>query len=170
MDFGFAEIQGIATLLLFGLVIWLAMEQKQLKKELKQQATPNTSNNSLLPLQAYERLTLLTDRIRLKNLILRIPGANLTARELQAGLIETIRNEFEYNITQQVYVNPDIWKAITNLKEQNIYIINQIAATLPEGATAMDLCKTIVQYLENNNSDLSDMILNALQFEVKKII
>jgi hypothetical protein len=169
MQFGFTEIQGLATLILFGLVIWLIMEQKILRKEIHQKA-PKTIDNSALQLQAYERLTLLTERISLKNLIMRIPPTGLSAVELQAGMAETIRNEFEHNITQQIYVNPEVWKAIKNLKEQNIYIINQLAVSLPPSASAIDLSKAIVHYLENNNAELSRVVLDALQFEAKKLI
>ncbi|MBK7885433.1 MAG: hypothetical protein IPJ81_17815 [Chitinophagaceae bacterium] len=169
MQFGFIEIQGLATVILFGIVVWLVTEQKILRKQIQQQ-TPKPVDNSALQLQAYERLTLLTERISLKNLIMRLPTASLTALELQVGMIETIRSESEHNITQQLYVNPEIWKAIINLKEQNIYIINQLAAALPPTAAAIDLSKAIIQYQENNNAELSKIVLDALQFEAKKLI
>ena len=50
-----------------------------------------------------------------------------------------------------------MWKAITNLKDQNIYIINQIAATLPSHATAMELSKRITGiYHMTNNAELNN--------------
>ena len=101
---------------------------------------------------------------------MRLPSAGLSIAELQAGITETIRSEFEHNLTQQIYVNPEIWKAINNLKEQNIYIVNQLAAALPPGATATELSKSIIHYLENNHAELSKIVLDALQFEAKKLI
>jgi hypothetical protein len=94
----------------------------------------------------------------------------LTTAELQAGLIETIRNEYEHNTTQQIYINAEVWKAITNLKEQNIFIINHLAGTLDPQANAIELSKIILEYCSNNNAELSQLVLDAIQFEVKKLL
>ena len=94
----------------------------------------------------------------------------LTAAELQAGLIETIRSEYEHNITQQIYINAEVWKAVTNLKEQNIFIINQLATVLAPQANAIELSKLILEYCSNNNAELSQLVLDAIQFEVKKLL
>ncbi len=88
-----------------------------------------------MKLQAYERLILLADRIALPNLISRSNQPGLSAREMQNLLVQTIRQEFDHNITQQIYVSPEAWDAIRNLKEQNMLIINQVASFLPESAT-----------------------------------
>jgi hypothetical protein len=168
-EIGIVEIQGMAIVVLFGLLFYLMTELRMLRREIRSKQ-PSSANNSLLPLQAYERLTLLADRITLKNLVTRMHSTNLTAAELQAGLVETIKNEYEHNITQQMYINPEVWKAITNLKEQNVYIINQLAATLPPHANAVDLSKIILEYSANNNAELSAIVLDAIQYEVKKLI
>lgn len=97
-------------------------------------------------------------------------GTAFTVAELQAGLVETIRNEYDHNITQQNYVNPDVWKAVTNLKEQNIYIINHLASSLQPQSAAMNLGKMILEYISNNNAELSAIVLDAIQYEVKKLL
>ena len=162
-------IFGILLVLLLGLIVYLMTEFKSLKStvDLKR---PVAADNSVLRLQAYERLTLLTDRISLKNLVTRMHDTQFSARELAAGLIESIRREYEHNITQQNYVNPEVWKAVTNLKEQNIYIINELTGSLPPNATALDCSRTILQYTTADNAELSGIVLNAIQYEVKKLI
>jgi len=89
---------------------------------------------------------------------------------LQLALLETIRTEYEYNVSQQIYVGADIWKAINNLKDQNIYIINQIAANIPSQASGIELSKLLLEYASQKNADLSVYVLDALQFEAKKIL
>jgi hypothetical protein len=168
-EVGFVEIQGIATVILFGLFVYLMTELRILRREIKAKQ-PAAAGNNLLPLQAYERLSLLADRISLKNLVSRIHTTGLSASELQAGLVETIRNEYEHNITQQIYIKPEVWKAVTNMKEQNIFIINQLAGTLPPTAYALDLSKMILEYASNNNAELGPVVLDAIQFEVKKLL
>ncbi len=168
-EVGFVELQGMATVILFGMLFYLLTELRNLRREIKAKQ-PATAGNNLLSLQAYERLTLLADRISLKNLVTRMHTPDLTAKELQAGMVETIRNEYEHNVTQQIYVNPEVWKAVCNLKEQNIYIINQIGSALSPAANAVDLSKMILEYSTNNNAELSAIVLDAIQFEVKKLL
>ncbi len=162
-------VLGIVIVLLIGSLFFLLTEFRSLKSTIDQKR-PATADNSLLRLQAYERLTLLADRISLKNLVTRMHDTQYSARELAAGLIQTIRTEYEHNITQQNYVNPEVWKAMTNLKDQNIYIINELAGTLPPNATALDLSRNILQYTTSDNAELSGIVLNAIQYEVKKLI
>ena len=162
-------IFGIVLVMLLGILVYLMSEFKSLKAtvDLKRPAAPD---NSLLRLQAYERLTLLADRMSLKNLVTRMHDTQYSATELAAGLIETIRTEYDHNITQQNYVNPEVWKAVTNLKEQNIYIINELTASLPPDASALDFSRTILQYTTADNAELSSIVLSAIQYEVKKLI
>jgi hypothetical protein len=90
---------------------------------------------------------------------------------MQMTLIDSIKQEYEYNMSQQIYVSPEVWRAVNNLKEQNIYIINQLAATLPAQASGMDLNKHIIDYLINNsNASLHNIVLEAINYEAKKIM
>ena len=89
-----------------------------------------------LQLQAYERLVLLAERIALPNLISRVnlPGANV--REMQLLLLESIKQEYEYNASQQIYVSQTAWESVRNLRDQNMLVINQVASMLPPDARA----------------------------------
>ena len=122
-----------------------------------------------LKLQALERLTLFAERIGLQNLVNRSHNSNMSATLMQQTLVETIKSEHEYNATQQIYVNPEIWGAVTRLKDQNIYIINQLAAPLPHNATAMDLSKRIIEYSLQENAQLNNIVIDALRFEAQKL-
>lgn len=124
-----------------------------------------------MKLQAYERLVLLCDRIALPNLVSRVSQPGLSAKEMQALLTQTIKQEFEHNITQQIYVSPEAWQAIRNLKEQNLLIINQVASFLPETATGHDLSRSLMDLLiENPSASLHNIVSDALSFEAKKVI
>jgi hypothetical protein len=129
-------------------------------------------NNELvkLKLQALERFTLFAERASLKNLISRTPATGLRVADLQLILLETLKSEYEYNVTQQIYIDPKLWQAIGNLKDQNTYIINQIAAMLPPDANAFELSKRILEYASATDADLSGIVLNALQYEAKTLL
>ena len=150
--------------------IWILTEFSSLKKELGERKN-NEPEILRLRLQAYERITLLAERIALQNLLSRNSNAGLTCRQMQATLIDSIRQEYDYNVSQQIYVSTEVWRAVNNLKEQNIYIINQLASTLPPQASGMDLNKHIVDYLINNtNASLHTIVLEAITYEAKKLM
>jgi hypothetical protein len=124
-----------------------------------------------LQLQAYERLVVFAERIALPNLISRLNQPGLSAREMQLLLLGTIKQEFEYNSSQQIYVSPVAWQAVNKLKEQNMLIINQVAQILPEGANGTDLNKKIMEVIiAQDKNALHNIVLNALNFEARKLM
>lgn len=163
----YASITVLIVLLV--LAAWLLYEFRTMKDEVRKSAD---SKNELmkLQLQAYERLTVFADRASLRNLVARTPYAGGNVVDLQLSLLDTLRSEYEYNVSQQIYVSGDMWKAISNLKDQNIYIINQVAANIPSQASGIELSKLLLEYAAQKNADLSVYVLDALQFEAKKIL
>ncbi len=132
---------------------------------------PVSSGSNTLQLQAYERLILLVDRIAISNLISRTPHDGLSARDMQLVLTRNIRDEFDYNITQQIYIAPDAWNAVKNLKEKNLLIINQVTASLPVDASALDLQRAILENLmSDKNANFHELVSEALSFEAKKLL
>jgi hypothetical protein len=124
-----------------------------------------------LRLQAYERLVLLTERIALPNLISRLNKPGISAFEMKMILTENIKHEFDYNNTQQLYVSQISWDAVRNLKEQNIMLINQVAASLAPGASAADLNKKILEILMSQpDGSLHELVLQSLNQEAKKLM
>ena len=158
-----------AIFMFFIAIAWLLAEFKGMKDEIKERLGIN--NETLkLKLQAFERLTVFADRASLKSLVSRTSSSGSTVVDLQLALLETVRTEYEYNVSQQIYVSPEMWKAIGNLKDQNIFIINQIAATLPPQSNAIELSKRILEYVATTNAELSTVVLSALQIEAKRVL
>lgn len=141
------------------------------KKSTAATSSANDPTSKQLQLQAYERLILLADRIALPNLIPKLSQPGFTVQQMQLLLIENIKQEFEYNITQQMYVSADAWNAVKNLKEQNISIVSQIAGMLPETATGFDLNRVLAEYLLNDKKGtLHELVSQVLSFEAKKLL
>lgn len=152
-------------------LVFLLARKKKTEKDEEQRADAQVQQSRTLQLQAYERLALLTDRIALPNLIPRLNVSGATARELQMLLVNTIKEEFQYNISQQIYVSADAWSAVKNLKEQNLLVINQLAANLPENASSLDLAKYLLEYLLNDKrGTLHDVVGEVLSYEAKHVL
>lgn len=124
-----------------------------------------------LQLQAYERLVLLCERISIPNLISRTNISQLSAREMQIVLLENIKQEFEYNASQQIYVTPIAWESVRNLKDHSMLIINQVAGVLPADARASDLNRQLLDVVMNQQEQpLHLAVLDTLSFEAKKLM
>jgi len=132
---------------------------------------PDSFTSRPLQLQAYERLVMLTERIGLPGLISRANQPGINARNMQILLVESIKQEFEYNATQQIYVSPVAWEAVKSLKDQNIYIINQVSSSLPAEATGLDLNKRLMEFsMTQKKGAMHEIVLEALNFEAKKLM
>lgn len=162
----------VASLILSGLAVMIAV-YSLFRKPSQQpvQQSGEKFDSTSLRLQAYERLVLLVERIALPNLISRLNQPGISAVEMKIILAENIRHEFDYNSTQQLYVSPVSWDSVRNLKEQNIMIIHQVAAALPPEASATELNKKILEVVMSQpQGALHEMVLQALNFEAKKLM
>ena len=131
-----------------------------------------SSETRPLQLQAYERLVLLAERIGLPNIVSRANQQfSGPMSEMRTLLLESIKQEYDYNATQQIYVSPVAWEAIRNLKEQNMLIINQIASTMPPDASGYDLNRKLMEFAMNDKKGaMHSIVLEALNYEAKKIM
>jgi hypothetical protein len=124
-----------------------------------------------LKLQAYERLVILAERIALPNVISRNNEPGLDKRAMQQLLAQAIRHEFDYNLSQQIYVSTEAWEAIRNLKEQNIHLVNQIAGILPPETSGVELNKKIVEFIMSQpQGSMHTLVQEALSYEARKLM
>lgn len=165
MDFSNLFIISIVIFIMGSFYVWFRFFKQETKKEIA------SDHSKQIQLQAYERLIVLCNRIALNNLIARLNVSDATARDMQMLLLQTIREEFDYNLSQQIYVSNDAWSALKSLREQNMLVINQIAASLPDHATGGDLNKIILDFLMNDKKGrLADLVSEVLADEAKKIM
>jgi hypothetical protein len=137
----------------------------------KNPAPSESFSTKPLQLQAYERLVLLCERIALPNLISRLSQPGLSAKEMQVFLIETIKQEYEYNASQQIYVSQQAWEAVRNLRDQNMLMINSIAKTLAPDASAVELNRRVIEGLmQEEKAALHTYVADTLNAEAKKIM
>ena len=121
-----------------------------------------------LRLQAYERLVLLTERIALPNLISRLAQPGLTALQMKLLLIENIKQEFDYNSTQQLYVSDIAWDSVRNLKEQNLAMIHQVSASMNADATGSELSVVLLEVImQQSGAPLHELVAKTLNQEAK---
>lgn len=169
MDSSTQIILGIIVVLAIAFIAFVWTQKKSNEKKAGDENVD--SSTKALRLQAYERLTLLVDRIALPNLISRVNQNGISAREMQMLLTRGLKEEFDYNITQQIYVSAEAWTAVKNLKEQNMLVVNQLASALPPNATGLDLNKLLLEYMmTDKKGQLHEIVSEVLSYEAKKLL
>ncbi len=120
--------------------------------------------------QAYERIVLFLERISLENLVMRIYKGGMSPKQLQTELLNTIRTEFEHNLSQQVYVSISSWQMVRSMKEETVKIVNSAASSLPDGATGLEMSQLILKLLSNVKTSPSRAAIDYLKKEIDQYL
>ncbi len=118
-------------------------------------------------LQAYERMALFLERISPNSLILRCfrPGMDLKA--LQTAMTKNIREEWEHNLSQQVYLTTEAWNRIREAKEEMINLINGSAVKLAADADPTSLAGVIFESVAKSKTP-TDEALEFMKNEIQE--
>ena len=84
--------------------------------------------NDTLPLrfQAYERLSLFLERIKIPSLVMRLKTPSTEAEDLKNAIMIAVQKEFEHNLTQQIYITGDLWKIIELAKDSTLNFVGEV--------------------------------------------
>ena len=105
-----------------------------------------------LRLQAYERMALFLERITPSKLLIRVKPTSSNKEDYEALLIASIEQEFEHNISQQIYVSDDCWNIITAAKNATIQLIRK-ASLLEKTDTSNKLREVVLT--ENDGTTIT---------------
>lgn len=162
----------IPGLVVFATVYYLMKELTQqwmLTKQVEQ-VGENKRITVPLRLQAYERLSLYCERISIPSLLLRLRSENKSVQPLKWALLQAIQQEFEHNITQQIYVSETLWRILMMAKDTEMEIIDQVAESLPKEATVDDYIKALFDFIEKQEKDPIRTALTAIKKEASTIL
>jgi len=139
-----------------------SLQLMELKKTISNQTLP-------LRLQAYERIVLFVERVNPANMLIRLSEPGLSAAELHSIVTNDIRNEFQHNITQQVYVSTRAWTVVTRVKDDTLSVVTNAVKALPETATGLDLCKTVLAHLSHLEDNPYDIALKIVREDMEAL-
>jgi hypothetical protein len=168
LDFG--KILLPAALVLYAM--YLTMKSILAKEVVKANLDYKIENAKVaLPnkIQAFERMSLFLERLSPGNLVLRLNNTNMTAKELQHLMISEIREEFNHNLSQQIYMSDKTWDLIKNTVEDVIALINTNAEKLDVDAKSVDLAKLIFIEIEKRDADPVALTLSEVKAEIRDI-
>ncbi len=157
-----------------GVVTFLAINMlrsfmdNNLRKEavaIKQEASKTT-----LPLriQAYERLIIFLERIRINSLVMRTHKSGMDAQYFQAELLKNIRSEYEHNVSQQLYVSDSAWQLVIFAKEETIQMLNLASRSVTAGQSATDFSRTLFELNGGLEHQPVDEAIKFIKKEMRK--
>lgn len=117
-----------------------------------------------LRLQAYERMVLFLERITPTKLIVRVNPTSNNENDYESLLIANIEQEFEHNLSQQIYVSDDCWNIILAAKNATIQLIRK-AGLLEKTGTSDKLREVILTEMMEKRAP-SDAALSFIKKEV----
>ncbi len=117
-----------------------------------------------LKIQAYERFLLYLQRIQPSVLVNRVYEYGMDKSAFHLALIKNIREEFEHNLAQQLYVSHDTWICICNAREELVGQINAVFEKLPN-----ESIEAVMQSLVALPNPYIDKAIEAVKKEFDKI-
>ena len=85
-------------------------------------------------LQAYERMALFLERISIPSLVVRVAPKSADKDAYEKLLIKNIENEFEHNLSQQIYLTDECWNSIKAANSATVQMIRKAAMSETDSA------------------------------------
>lgn len=132
-----------------------------LVKEGKKQTLP-------MVLQAYERITLFLERINPSQLLIRVKPLGDSKESYASLLLSTIEQEYEHNLSQQIYISEECWNVIISSKNTTAHIIKELAND-ESISNSQELREEILKKMMNSTPP-SAVAISFIKSEVQKIL
>lgn len=155
------------------LATWIVMHKlfksEQLKREweLKRAAQKEISP---IRLRAYERLALMLERTQPEHMLMDLDVSGMTVQQVQQRLLQTIRLEFDHNMSQQIYVSEHVWELIITARTQMLAFVTAMAIQLPPESTSLDYAKILLTAYSTNGETANEQVLHALKEEAAALL
>jgi hypothetical protein len=143
-----------------------AKDVQDMRAELKKQR-----QEYFLPsrVEAYQRAILLMERIHPNSLVMRLHNPGLPAKALQADFLKAIREEYDHNVAQQLFISLQGWQMVKNSKEETIKIINIAGNQMLATSTGMDLSAKIFEIVSEVGQLPTEITVEYLKKELQEL-
>lgn len=122
------------------------MQEQKIRQERQDAVTP-------LRMQAYERLSILVERLSLSGLLMRNRNDEMKAITFKIALLMAIQQEFEHNISQQIYVSDKLWQILEATRDDLVQFIELVSNKLPKDASSLELAEALMAYQAQRESN-----------------
>jgi len=120
-------------------------------------------------MEAYQRAILYMERIHPAALVMRMNQPNLNAVLFQSMLLKAIRDEYDHNVAQQMFISSNAWNMLKNAKEETVKLINVAASQLGNEPSANDLATAVITLSAEISPLPSEIAIDALKVEFQQL-
>jgi len=173
--FSFISSYGSYTILItcFVSVVFLFIYKLKFQKKIEKKIEKKTKKNEVninLKMQAFERLTILLERTEPYRLLSLIDKSEKDLDKIELTLLNSLVSEYEYNLSQQVYVSDNLWNLVIISKNKSVAIISSVKSSLSNKSNGLDFFNAMKLVLDNQETTPSKIALNYLKKEARSIL
>lgn len=143
----------------------------QFEKQRKQELDIKISKQIVpVKLQAYERLTLLLERITPESMVLRNDYSSLSVKQYQLVLLKAVKEEFDHNLSQQIYVSVKAWNLMLAARQSIIQLITETAGRFENGGKTVEFVTDLIDEFSEISDDPVSVAKLYLHKEVQAFL
>lgn len=130
------------------------------------------SRSEMIPtrLQAYERLILFLERIEPNQMIPRVHRPAMSSAVFRRELQKTIRDEFEHNLTQQLYVSSDAWNKLIESRNAVTQLVELAGKSVGDDATGVQFSNALFEILAKAGVSPTAGAIETLKSEARQLL
>lgn len=123
----------------------------------------------ILPLKisAIERLIVMMERLRPTSMVMRLNQGAMTAGQLHLELSKALRQEFEHNVSLQMYVTDRSWDVLISAKEESLQLYQVAASRCNPTESALLFCEEIFKLEKQVGNSGIELALKVLKAEIR---
>jgi hypothetical protein len=142
-------------------------DQDKRKQELIMQ-----NSRTIVPirLQAYERIVLFLERTSLESLLIRTNSPGMSVSQLHSALLNTIRSEFEHNLSQQIYMSQQAWEVVKNARSNTVKLINSEFEKTPNTVTGLEFSKKLLERVMELDKEPTKTAVEYIKNEIARMM
>ncbi len=88
---------------------------------------------------------------------------------MQADLLKSIREEYDHNVAQQIFISPTAWAMVKQSKEETIKIINIAGNQMTATSMGMDLSAKIFELVAEIGQLPTEITVEHLKKELQEL-
>jgi hypothetical protein len=143
----------------------------QFEKQRKQELHLKFSEQTLpLRLQAYERLALFLERISPESMVIRINRPGMSVLDLHRALLQSVRDEYEHNLSQQIYVSAQAWSMVNAARQSMLQLVSECASELKPDEPSTELATDILDEFASISDDPLSVAIDFLRSEARELL
>ena len=160
----------IAVAAVLAVIYMVVMKYFDSKRGDLERALHQEKMKQFLPIQmqAYERLILFLERIHPERLVFRVNKPGMTARLMHAEILKLVRDEFDHNLAQQLYISNEAWDAVVSAREESMKILTYAAEKTDASGTSLDFSSNILDTMEKLEKAPTDTAAKILKAEFRR--